>query len=201
MKKLIILIVSVMIAGHAFSQSKLTIDQRKFAADYLNQTKHDFLKSIDGLNSAQLSFKADSTRWSILDCAEHIALAEQGLFMIMQGQLKSSGDSTKRKEINVSEKEIIGRLTNRTFKVQAPEVIKPTGKFPNLEAIKQAFSKQRDNCINYVNATNDDLLNHYWKHPATGTIDLYQTIILLAAHCKRHTLQIEEVKAQIGFPK
>ena len=201
MKKLIILIISVMIFSEGFAQSTLTTEQRKFAFDYLIQTKQDFLKSIDGLTSAQLSFKADSTRWSILECAEHIALAEQGIFMIMQGQLKSPSDSTKRKEIKVSEKEIIGRLTNRTFKVQAPEIIKPTGKFPNVEAIKQAFSKQRDNCMNYVNTSNDDLHYHYWKHPATGTIDLYQTIILLAAHCKRHTLQIEEVKAQANFPK
>jgi DinB superfamily len=201
MKKLILLIILVMIFSEGFAQSTLTTEQRKFASDYLAQTKQDFLKSIDGLTSAQLSFKADSTRWSILECAEHIALAEQGLFMIMQGQLKSQSDSMKRKEIKVSEKEIIGRLTNRTFKVQAPEIIKPTGKFPNVEAIKQAFSKQRDNCMNYVNTTKDDLHFHYWQHPATGTIDLYQTIILLAAHCKRHTLQIEEVKAQDNFIK
>ena len=201
MKKLFILICVGFISTQNFAQSTLTADQRKFAMDYLNQTKEDFLKAIEGLTDSQLTFKADTTKWSILDCAEHIALAEQGIFSIVQEQLKQPSDSLKQKEITVKEKDIIARLTNRTFKVQSPETIKPSGKFPNIEAIKQFFTKQRDNCIAYVGITNDDVHYHYWKHPATGTIDLYQTIILMAAHCKRHTLQIEEVKANVNFPK
>jgi hypothetical protein len=32
-------------------------------------------------------------------------------------------------------------------------------------------------------------------------MDLYQGLVLLAAHTARHTLQIEEVMASPGFPK
>jgi hypothetical protein len=32
-------------------------------------------------------------------------------------------------------------------------------------------------------------------------VDLYQVLILLAAHSARHTLQLEEVMASPGFPK
>jgi hypothetical protein len=32
-------------------------------------------------------------------------------------------------------------------------------------------------------------------------VDLYQVLILLAAHSARHTAQLEEVMATPGFPK
>ena len=32
-------------------------------------------------------------------------------------------------------------------------------------------------------------------------MDTYQWMLLVAGHSKRHTLQIEEVKASPGFPK
>jgi len=63
------------------------------------------------------------------------------------------------------------------------------------------FVKARRSTIDYVSTTQDDLLNHFWQHPATGTIDLYQSILLISAHAQRHILQIEEIKASANFPK
>jgi hypothetical protein len=53
----------------------------------------------------------------------------------------------------------------------------------------------------YIGSTNDDLKDHFINHPAFGTMDLYQELVLLAAHTARHTLQIEEVMASPGFPR
>jgi hypothetical protein len=45
------------------------------------------------------------------------------------------------------------------------------------------------------------LKNHFTLHPAFGTINTYQLLLLLSGHSERHTLQIEEVKANPAFPK
>jgi uncharacterized damage-inducible protein DinB len=179
----------------------LTTEQRAFATNYLQQTKQEFLKSIEGLTEEQLKFKAKEGKWCIMDCAEHIALAEQTLFSVIQKQLKEPADSLRKKHLKMTEKKIITRLTFRLVKVKAPEVIKPSGKFATIDAIKLAFTAKRDSTIIYVETTQDPLHTHFWKHPATGTIDLYQTIILMSAHTKRHILQIEEVKNSKGFPE
>jgi DinB superfamily len=201
MKKLSIIIITMFISTQNFAQSMLTTSERKFVAEYLQQTKQDFLKAIKGLTPEQLKFKTGEGEWSIADCVEHITVSEMGIFSLSQKQLELPSDAAKRKEIKVDEKTIVNRLANRTSKAKSPEVLKPTGKFPNLEIAEQAFTKQRDSCITYVNTTNADLHFHYWQHPATGTIDIYQMIILMAAHSKRHTLQIEEIKSNSNFPK
>ncbi|MGI8819654.1 MAG: hypothetical protein ACR2ID_02090 [Chthoniobacterales bacterium] len=38
-------------------------------------------------------------------------------------------------------------------------------------------------------------------HPALGMMDAYQWLLFNGAHCKRHTAQILEVRADAGFPK
>ena len=201
MKKLLFFVFALMIFDESTAQGILTATQRKFAAEYLEKTKQEFLKSIENLTEAQLNFKSKTSKWSILECAEHIAVSEETLSNVIQRQLKLPADSIKSKFLKMTEKKIIRRLTFRLIKVKAPEQIRPTGKFSDIVSVRSAFDKKRTENIMYIQTTNDTLLHHYWKHPVTGTIDLYQTIILMSAHCKRHTLQIEEVKANTDFPK
>ncbi len=202
MKTLLSLILIIFSFGfNTLESGSITKEEREFAISYYEKTQTDFLSAIEKLNSKQVNFKSDSAKWSILECAEHIVVSEEGIFGITQGTLKQPSDSSKQKEITVTNDDIIKRLTNRSFKAQAPEIIKPTGRFSDIASIKEKFLSQRKVTIAYLLNTQDDLHFHYWKHPATGTIDLYQSLILLSAHTKRHTLQIEEVKASQGFPK
>lgn len=55
--------------------------------------------------------------------------------------------------------------------------------------------------IKYLQTTEEDLKNRTLQHPIFGTIDARQFIFAIAAHGKRHTMQIEEVKASPNFPK
>ncbi len=201
MKKLFLLIGLQLISLGIFAQGVLSEKQRKFANEYLEKTRQEFFDSIKNLTPEQLNFKARKDKWSILECAEHIAIAEETLKKVISKQLELPADSALQKSLKMTEKKIIGRLTFRLIKVKAPEQIRPVGRYKSIEIAKEAFEKQRLLNMAYVQSTNDALLFHSWKHPATGTIDLYQTIILMAAHCKRHTLQIEEIRKHKDFPK
>lgn len=201
MKKLLLLIGLQLISVEVIAQGTLSEKQRKFANDYLEKTKQEFLASIENLTPEQVSFKPREGKWSILACAEHIAITEETLMKVVSKQLELPADSALQKSLKMNEKKIISRLTFRLIKVKAPEQIQPTGRYTSIETAKGAFEKQRLLNIDYVKSTNDALLFHSWKHPATGTIDLYQTIILMAAHCKRHTLQIEEIRKHKDFPQ
>lgn len=178
----------------------ITEAERQYAVTLLQQTKADLLATVAGLSPAQLAYKSDSTRWSISQCVEHITLAEIGIFQLQQGAMKAPADPAKRAEITVTDQQVVQILTNRRGKAQAPDIIRPTGRFPTLDAALQTYSQQRDKAITYLKTTTDDLRTHYWNHPATGTIDAYQTLLLMAAHNERHRLQIQEVKDAPGFP-
>jgi hypothetical protein len=92
-------------------------------------------------------------------------------------------------------------MTSRRWKAKSPEIFKPTNKFATANEAITAFQNQRMQTIAYVEATKDDLRNHFWKHPLTGKIDLYQTLLLMSAHLERHIEQIENIKSSINFPK
>jgi hypothetical protein len=181
--------------------TELTPAERKFAVDYYNQSKTRLLKDLKGLSVAQLSWKADSTRWSIAQCTEHIALAESMIWGWIQMTLKQPANPEKKSEVKMTTDQLIGAMIDRSHKAQAPEPLKPSGKFADNQAAINAYLSRRDSTIAYIQTTQDDLKNHYLTHPAFGTLDLYNGLILLAAHSVRHTEQIEEVMASPGFPK
>jgi len=93
------------------------------------------------------------------------------------------------------------KVPDRSTKRTAPEFLKPSGKFKNSEEAIKAFVEQRDKNIEYIQTTNDDLRNHFLPHGTLGLLDDYQWLLVISAHSRRHTLQIEEVKADPNFPK
>ncbi|HTD92829.1 MAG TPA: DinB family protein [Chitinophagaceae bacterium] len=204
MKKLLLIAVvftALITTGFRLAPGTLSADERKFAIDYYGKTKARLLKDIKGLSDAQLNFKADSTRWSIYQCTEHIALAETMIWQWIQMTEQQAANPAKRSEVKVTVDQLMKGTLDRSQKFKAPEMLQPEKKFPDTQTALQAYILRRDSTIYYIRSTQDDLKNHFITHPAAGTIDLYQALVLLAAHSERHTLQIEEVMADPNFPK
>jgi DinB superfamily len=202
MKRLLLL--TALFAATAFTKpttDTISVSERKFAVDNFQHTKERFLKDVKGLSAAQLSFKADTSRWSIAQCIEHIALAENLIWQWEQGMMKQPAAPEKRSQVKITNEQLMVSLLDRSNKVKAPEVLKPSGKFANSDAAIHAFTLRRDSTIQYLKTTQDDLKNHFGEHPVFGTLDTYQLMLLLSGHSERHTLQIEEVMATPGFPK
>lgn len=202
MKKLLSLAILFLFIGTSsfVMPAPLTKQERKMAAGLLKETKKDFLKSVKGLSDAQLDFKASPDKWSIRQCMEHIALAEGLLDQLLDGVMKAPANPEKRAEIKITDEQIFPLVTDRSKKAQAPEQLQPHNSFKTADEIVAAFTSGRDKHITYIKTTDEDMRNHCAPHPAFGMLDSYQFMLLAAAHCKRHTLQIDEVKATPGYP-
>ena len=174
---------------------------RKQAVNEFQRTKQRFLADVKGLSAAQLTYKADTSRWSVAQCIEHIALAESMLWQWEQGVASQPATPEKAAEVKITDDQLLKGVVDRSQKFKAPEMLQPVGKFASSDAAIQAFVSRRDSTIAYLAATNDDLKNHFTAHPAFGTINCYQLLLLITSHSERHTLQIEEVKGNAGFPK
>lgn len=167
----------------------------------LQQTRDNLLKDIQGLTDAQLEYKPAPDRWSVIECLEHITLIEKAIWEGEQHLMQAPANPEKRKEIKTTDEQIIKNVEDRSHKVKAPDFGIPKHSYSsNAEAIKN-FTEQRNKLIEYVSNTNDDLRNHVMDHPVLGPIDAYQLLLLDAAHTNRHTQQLDEVKADPGFPK
>ena len=201
MKFKIILLATIAFVTMSFnSAGSLTDAERKHAGNLLQETQENLLKKLNGLTPEQLSFKADATSWSISECLEHIAISENNFIGLLQTALKEPADPSKRNEVKMNDEAIVSMMTDRSIKRKAPETFRPSGKFGTYEATLQEFKTKRENNINYIKTTSDDLRNHYNDFPF-GKIDAYQTILFMAAHSKRHTEQIEEIMKNVNFPK
>lgn len=200
MQKLLILSGVVMLFSFIAPESTITKKEKKFALDYMKQTKQRLLKNTKGLSENQLKWKPADSVWSIAECIEHITISEKNILDWIQGTLKQPADPSKRSEVKNTDEGIIKIITDRSFKVKTQEAFKPTGQFGNTQQTLDVFKERRATLIGFTKSTQDDLRNHYMDLPF-GKIDVYQGLLFLTAHCERHTLQLEEVKAHPNFPK
>jgi hypothetical protein len=196
-----ILYVAVAIVMMSFTNSStLNNAERKYALNILQETQDNLLKKLNGLTTEQLNFKVDTASWSIAECVEHIAISENDIFTLTQVALKEPADPSKRSEIKIKDEDIVDLIADRSTKRKTTEALEPQGKFVDFEATLKEFKTKRENSINYVKTTSDDLRNHYFDFPF-GRLDAYQIILFMAGHSKRHTSQIEEIMKNSKFPK
>jgi uncharacterized damage-inducible protein DinB len=176
--------------------------ERDAALRSLQATHDKFLQSISGLSQRQWTFKPAPDRWSVAEVAEHITVSESSILGLIQQKLMTSPATPERREqVKGKDEMILQKVPDRSHKAQAPEFLRPTGRWPTEADLTKAFEESRKATMDYVRTTNDDLRDHFFDHPAFGTLDGYQWLLLLSSHSERHTAQIDEVKADPNFPK
>ena len=184
------------------ASTPLTPQERESALKLFQTTHDNFLKSISGLSQKQWTFKPAPDRWSVAEVAEHIAVSESTLSgLVQQRIMQSPAAPEKRDQVKGKDEIILQRMPDRSHKAQAPEFLKPTGRWATQAELIKAFEDSRKANMDYIRTTNDDLRDHFFDHPVFGTLDGYQWLLLISTHSARHTAQIEEVKADPNFPK
>ena len=181
----------------------LTQAERDKAIAELEGSKKMFLDATKGLSEAQWNFKSAPDRWSIAECAEHIALAEGFIFgNIQNGVMKAPLTPEKRSATAGKDDKLVPMMQDRSFKAKAPEPIDPTKKPMTHEDSVKLFLESRAKSEDFIKTTQEDLRDHMYDGPGPiGPLDAYQWVLFMSGHTRRHTLQILEVKADPNFPK
>jgi uncharacterized damage-inducible protein DinB len=201
MQKISVLLFIITLTAFTGIKDPINEKERKFAADFLTDTRNNLVDITKNLSDEQLKYKTAPDRWSVEECVKHIAAAENTLWMMADSIINTAANPEKRSEIKTTDDQVIAMITDRSFKAQAPEQLKPQNTpFKSYQEAIKAFAEKRDNLIQYVNSTDKDLRGHVVSFPI-GTVDAYQILLFIGAHSKRHTLQIQEVMADPGFPK
>lgn len=183
------------------AEQPLSNEDRAKAIAELEASRRELLAAVKGLSPAQWRFKPAPERWSISECVEHIALAEDSYFQLITQRLMKAPPAAPDKlaEVQGKDQYVLNTMPDRSSKRQTSPALEPKGKTPE-ESLEQ-FRKSRDRFISYVRTTQDPLRFRAQAHRAVGLIDGYQWILLAAGHVRRHIEQIEEVKREKGFPR
>ena len=121
----------------------LTQKDRDAGVKYLEETRKNFLDSIDGLSDAQWTFKAGPDRWSIAETAEHIAVSE-GVIMGLITEKILKGPKAEAAAPRIPDEKIIAVITDRSGKAQAPEMLQPKNRFASRDALSKDFVAARE---------------------------------------------------------
>jgi uncharacterized damage-inducible protein DinB len=202
MKKIaLLLLTAITLSGLSVHPSHAQTHDRDFLVDQFVQTRDQLLKSVEGLSDAQMQFKSAPDRWSINECLEHIILVEKNLYDMEQKLIKEPANPEKRKDITITDEDVMKHMADRSHKAKAPEFGVPKGTYTSSVEEIAAFTNQRNKIIEELKVTQDDLRNHVVMLPNMPPMDAYQFLLAIATHSNRHRQQIEEVKADPAFPQ
>jgi len=200
MKKVLLLLCAFVFTGLSLPAQELSQADREKGVKYLEETRDGVVAAVFGLSDAQWRFKAGPDRWSIAECLEHIALAEDFLFMNVEQNVMKAGPGAPDRDYAKIDDAVLAMIPDRSHKAQAPPPFVPTGRWTPEETLKH-FLASREKTIEFMKTTPDLRAHAVEFQPMGQSLDAYEWMLFIAAHSKRHTEQIDEVKADPKFPK
>jgi hypothetical protein len=195
------ILAALLFASAAFAQGEggMKDEERSYLKSYMESTRANLLKAVEGVTAAQWSFKPDETSWSVANVLEHLILTE-GYFHEATKKMLAAPDKPRIASATAEgDRKVAARIEDRSAKAKAPEMLIPTNQWPSVEAARTEFLARRAKSIEYIATTNDALRAH--SGGGNNPMDVYQYWVLVAAHSARHTAQIEELKKHESFPK
>jgi len=182
------------------AEPSMTPEERAKAIKLMRDSQKEFLEAVEKLSEAQWAYKPAPERWSVGEVAEHIMLSESLLFGIVEKVLAVKPDPDWEAKTAGKAERLERALPNRERKAQAPEVLKPQGKWTKAEILSR-FKEARAKTLKFAEETSAPLKQYTQENPFFGTLNAYHWLIYVPLHNIRHNQQMVEVKADAGFPK
>ena len=168
---------------------------------YFEQTYQQISETVAGLNSKQLHFKPSDNQWSVSQCLYHIVLTEGELMEYVYEAMKQPEKPYLRDSIKISDNDIRGFVTDRSFKASAQNDLKNTVTYNTVEEALAKLLASRKKIKEYINSLPEESFRNHIVQWPSGYFDSLQTLLFIAGHSERHLLQIKEVIADKNFPQ
>jgi len=179
----------------------MTSQERDLLIDLLVSSQQLLISATVGLTIDQWMFDPGADRWSIAHCAEHLALSEDALRGMVRGQIlqapaKPEGAITARGRDGI----VVAAMRDRSQRHKTFDFLVPRTISSTPATFINGFLPKRAATLQYARESTDNLHRHFAPLGPLGDLDGYQWLLLLASHTERHVAQIEEIKAQPGYP-
>jgi len=133
----------------------------------LENSRQEFNTAAGGCAEPQAKTSPETGRWSVLDCVEHVtAVEERFLSRLEQAQRLETPRVDKEKEAD-----ILARVASRANKAQAPEPVRPVGRFTSLAQALEHFNTARSNTVRFAEKQAADLYLLSADHPRFGSMN------------------------------
>jgi uncharacterized damage-inducible protein DinB len=167
-------------------------------SEYLVQQRRLLLEAADMLPGELWPARPDAGRWSVSEILEHLHRVERGTAALLTKRIASAreaGHALDRETSSVMGTLARYALHDRTRRIEAPQRVLPTEN-PDRATIERWLAESRGALLAAMENGDGLALGEIRHiHPRLGELDLYQWILAVAEHEKRHTAQVREVAA------
>jgi hypothetical protein len=169
------------------------IDRQHLVAHF-EMTGSWLADEVSNLSPEQLKFRRTPTSWNVLDCVEHLDLAEAEYWKMMQRVMAAPAS---RKTTPSTDLDRMWYGIDRTERTKTVPSETPKATYTELAPALKDFQTLRATMLNYVKTSQED-----WRHHLVPEWDrdAYQWMLMISAHSQRHILQIREIKHDAAFP-
>src|SRR5438552_15251584 len=154
----------------------ITDAERQKVLDLLVRSRHVLLDAVQGVSEEQARWKPAPDRWSIAEYVEHLAVSDDALIALIERSLQTTAQPETEDQRRQREKKIRETSIERGVN-QAPDNLKPNGRFGSLSGAIAAFLAARERSLEYARTTQEDLRSHFTPHPVLGPLDGYQWLV------------------------
>ena len=158
----------------------------------IDKSTADTLALIETLDDVKAT-KLPEKGWSALQVLEHIVLVDNSVLALL---LKPRVANLELPKEHFGAEKLRGILidTRSTSKIESPEAFHPRGLFKNLNEVKKAFEKIRNNFKNVIESGELVLDGAQFKHPRLGEMTVRDWLNFIALHNERHLEQIKQLE-------
>src|SRR5258706_8175946 len=121
----------------------LTPEERSAAVAELEASRLRLLGALEGLTEDDWWSRPSPESWSIAECAEHVTAAELPLAKFASVALTAEPSEKECREIRGKDEYVRRFLRDRSQRGEAPERIRPKGRFATREDTVRAFEERR----------------------------------------------------------
>jgi hypothetical protein len=169
-------------------------------AAYLDETRAAVIRAVTPLSAEDAARRPGPEAWSVDEILTHLSLVEPGVAKrIAKSVGKAKGEGLERETSVVS---VLGSLDGPALdklneKQVAPEFVEPKAVLAKSEALA-ALALSRES-LRHAMAEADGwaLEKVVAPHPRLGTLDMYQWLVFVGHHERRHLAQIERAIAAV----
>ncbi|MEF7439820.1 DinB family protein [Paenibacillus lautus] len=154
----------------------------------LKETRVELLGILTSLSGDQLNQQKDLNSWSISQVCQHLYITEELYIVAIKKGLRS-------KEESYIENKPVEFLLDRSKKLEAPDIAKPTDEFLEYQEIIEKLNNSRQKLLELLNTVEDPsvLSRRHFIHPVFKEMLLMDWLKSLYLHEQRHIKQIKEI--------
>jgi hypothetical protein len=168
-------------------------EQIELLCDQLRRSCDRFLAVLADAPEALRDMREADGGWSIMDCAEHVCLAEELMSVFLRKRRQTDAMPDFGRDTVIRKVAL-----DRSRKISAPPQARPAGRYHSLREAADAFRTFRERNIALLESLDEDLRRSTCLHPL-GIFDSHQFIEIMALHAERHASQIEQIENSTAF--